>query len=100
MKVEGDKAVLHFSNQGTGLKVEDKYGYLKSFAIAGADQKFVWAKAYLDGDKVVVYSDKVENPVAVRYAWANNPDDANLYNNEGLPASPFRTDHWKTVTQK
>ncbi|AHM60759.1 hypothetical protein D770_12525 [Flammeovirgaceae bacterium 311] len=99
MKVEGNRAILSFSNQGSGLLVKDKYGYLKSFAIAGADQKFVWAKAYLDGDKVVVYSDTVKNPVAVRYGWADNPDDANLYNQEGLPASPFRTDDWVTITQ-
>ena len=75
--------------------LKDKYGYAKGFAIAGEDKKFVWAKAYLDGDKVVVYSDEIKNPVAVRYAWGNNPDDANLYNKEGLPASSFRTDDWE-----
>jgi sialate O-acetylesterase len=74
--------------------VKDKYGYPRSFAIAGADKKFVWAKAEIQGDKIVVYSEKVSNPVAVRYAWADNPGDANLYNKEGLPASPFRTDNW------
>jgi len=75
--------------------IKDKYGYLKSFAIAGPGKKFVWAKAYLaPGNKVIVTSDAVKNPVAVRYAWADNPEDANLYNMEGLPASPFRTDNW------
>jgi sialate O-acetylesterase len=94
MNVEGNKALISFDHLGSGLMVKDKYGYHKSFAIAGADKKFVWAKAEIQGDKIVVYSDKVSNPVAVRYAWADNPGDANLYNKEGLPASPFRTDNW------
>lgn len=95
MKVEGDRVILEFDFTGSGLMAKDKYGYLKSFAIAGADKKFVWAKASLTPDnKVIVIGEGVRNPVAVRYAWANNPDDANLYNKEGLPASPFRTDDW------
>lgn len=77
----------------------DKYGYLKGFAIAGADQKFVWAQAKIKDDKIIVYSDKIAKPAAVRYAWGNNPDDANLYNKEGLPASPFRTDDWPGITE-
>jgi sialate O-acetylesterase len=64
---------------------------LQGFAIAGADQKFVWAKARIDGDSVLVSSAAVPNPVAVRYAWANNPA-VNFYNKAGLPASPFHTD--------
>ncbi|HYF67773.1 MAG TPA: sialate O-acetylesterase [Ohtaekwangia sp.] len=99
--VAGDRAVLTFKNADQGLKAYgDKYGYLKGFAIAGADKKFVWAKAYIEGDKVVVHSESVKDPVAVRYAWGDNPDDANLYNNADLPASPFRTDTWKGVTFK
>jgi sialate O-acetylesterase len=95
MQIDGDKIVIDFDHTGSGLLIKDKYGYLKSFAIAGADRKFVWAKAWvIPGNKVVVSSDAVKNPVAVRYAWADNPDDANLYNAEGLPASPFRTDDW------
>jgi len=95
MEVNGDHIVLEFNHVGAGLLVKDKYGYLKSFTIAGSDKKFVWAKAYLaPGNKVIVTSDVIKNPVAVRYAWADNPDDANLYNQEGLPASPFRTDNW------
>jgi sialate O-acetylesterase len=100
MKVEGNKVILTFSNTGSGLMSKDKYGYVKGFAIAGADQKFVWAKASIEGDKVVVYSEAVANPAAVRYAWGNNPDDASLYNKENLPASPFRTDSWKGITQR
>jgi Beta-galactosidase/beta-glucuronidase len=99
MSIEGNKIRLKFDNVGTGLYSKDKYGYLKGFAIAGADKKFVWAKAYIENNEVVVYSDAITNPVAVRYAWANNPDDVNLYNKEGLPASPFRTDTWKGITE-
>jgi sialate O-acetylesterase len=94
MKTEGKKVQLTFTNTGSGLMVKDKYGYVNGFAIAGTDRKFVWAKAVLDGNTVVVWSDEIKNPVAVRYGWAANPDDVNLYNKEGLPASPFRTDDW------
>ncbi|MFW6289416.1 MAG: sialate O-acetylesterase [Mariniphaga sp.] len=94
------KAFVTFSETGSGLKVEDRYGYLKGFAMAGADRKFHWAKAeVVDENTVVVYSDEVPNPVAVRYGWANNPDDVNLYNREGLPANPFRTDNWPGITK-
>ncbi|MDP4209258.1 MAG: sialate O-acetylesterase [Bacteroidota bacterium] len=93
MEIKDGKAVLEFDNPGNGLIAKgDKYGYLKGFAISGKDKHFVWAKAYIDGDKVVVYSDDVKEPTAVRYAWGDNPDDANLFNSSGLPASPFRTD--------
>lgn len=100
MERKGSKIILHFDNIGSGLMVKDKYGYIKGFTIAGNDKEFHWARAYLDGDKIVVYSEKVEDPVAVRYGWANNPDDVNIYNKEGLPASPFRTDDWKGVTER
>jgi sialate O-acetylesterase len=62
------------------------------FAIAGADKKYVWSNAKIDGDTVIVWSDQISNPVSVRYAWADNPEGANLYNKKGLPASPFETD--------
>lgn len=88
------KVAITFDHIGSGLEAKDKYGYLKGFAIAGADKKFVWAKAQIKGDKVYVWNEAVKTPVAVRYAWGNNPEDANLYNVEGLPASPFRTDEW------
>jgi len=93
-KVEGKKVYLEFNNKGGGLLIKDKYGYMKGFALAGADKKFYWARGTLEEDKVVVWSDMVPKPVAVRYAWGNNPDDANLYNLEDLPASPFRADEW------
>jgi sialate O-acetylesterase len=69
----------------------------KGFAIAGSNQKFYWADARIDGETIVLSSPKVSQPVAVRYAWADNPE-VNLYNGADLPASPFRTDDWKGVT--
>ena len=100
MAKEGSSIKLSFNNVGGGLQAKgDKYGYLRGFAIAGSDKKFFWAKARIEGDQVVVYSEKVNDPVSVRYGWANNPDDANLFNQEGLPASPFRTDTWPGMTK-
>ena len=90
-KIAGNKIVISFSNTGSGLMSIDGEE-LSQFAIAGADKKFVWAKAMIENNTVVVWSDKVSAPQFVRYAWADNPDGANLYNKEGLPASPFRTD--------
>ncbi len=87
MKVEGNKIILTFSNTGSGLVA--KGGELNYFAIAGADNKFVWAKAKIKNNKVIVWNENIANPVVVRYAWADNPEGANLYNKEGLPASPF-----------
>jgi sialate O-acetylesterase len=91
MEIKGNQIVLTFDYASSGFKVLDKYAYIRGFAVAGADKKFVWAKAYPDGDKIIVYSDRVQQPVAVRYNWGNNPD-GNLYNREGLPACPFRTE--------
>jgi sialate O-acetylesterase len=99
MTTEGNKIKLTFKNTGSGLHVKDKYGYVKGFAIAGDDKKFVWAKAVIEGDHIIVYNDSIKNPTAVRYAWGDNPEDANLYNKEGLPASPFRTDKWPGITE-
>ncbi|OJV88649.1 MAG: hypothetical protein BGO34_18190 [Bacteroidia bacterium 44-10] len=93
MKKESDKIILRFTNTGSGLMA--KGGNLNRFAIAGQDKKFVWASAKIEGDRVIVRSDSVADPVAVRYAWASNPEGNNLYNKEGLPASPFRTDDWE-----
>lgn len=89
--VEGNKISVSFLNTGSGLEANDGEA-LAEFAIAGADKKFVWAKASIEGDKVVVSSDEVLTPLYVRYAWADNPVNPNLFNKEGLPASPFRTD--------
>lgn len=93
--VEGGAIRLGFDSVGGGLVAKD--GALKGFAIAGEDKKFVWAEAKIDGETVVVSSPQVAKPVAVRYGWENNPD-ATLFNKEGLPAGPFRSDDWPGVT--
>ncbi|MDB5120853.1 MAG: protein of unknown function acetylesterase [Sphingobacteriales bacterium] len=90
-KIVGKKIILSFTNIGSGLVAKGDQE-LKYFAIAGADKKFVWAKAKINGNKVEVWSESIPHPVSVRYAWADNPDKANLYNKENLPASPFTTD--------
>ncbi len=97
MTVDGGAIRLRFDHVGGGLVAKD--GELKRFSIAGADQTFVWAQARIDGETVVVRADAVAAPVAVRYAFETNPAGANLYNREGLPASPFRTDEWPVPTQ-
>jgi sialate O-acetylesterase len=106
MSVKGNKIILEFSNQGKklmigtspyipeGEQVRPKPTKLTGFGIAGADRKFVWADAVIEGNKVIVSSHEVAEPVAVRYGFSNSPR-CNLYNEEGLPASPFRTDHWE-----
>jgi sialate O-acetylesterase len=100
VRFEGKNAIISLSETGTGLSVRNKYGYINGFSISGADHHFVWAKAFISGNHtVLVYSDEIKNPVAVRYGWANNPDDLNLYNKEGLPAVPFRTDNWPGITK-
>jgi len=99
--IEGDRIRLTFDHVGGGLvagrSAQDEK--LAGFAIAGADRKFIWADAQIDGTTVVVSHATVKEPVAVRYAWATNPANANLYNKEGLPAVPFRTDDWPGITQ-
>jgi sialate O-acetylesterase len=89
--VEGDKMRIRFKHIGGGLVARG--GKLTGFAVTGKDRKFVWANAKIDGDTILVSNKKVPKPVAVRYAWANNPQ-CNLYNKAGLPASSFRTDDW------
>lgn len=96
MQVEGSRIRVRFKELGGGLVCRGEA--LKTFAIAGADRKFVNAQAEIDGDSVVVWSEAVADPVAVRYAWANNPEGCNLYNQAGLPALPFRTDTWPGKT--
>jgi sialate O-acetylesterase len=104
LTLEGATARVHFTAVGKGLMVgrkvgrqpasADPGGALKRFAIAGADRKWHWATATIDGATVTVSSPQVPAPVAVRYAFAMNPAGCNLYNQDGLPASPFRSDDW------
>jgi sialate O-acetylesterase len=95
MQVEGNKVIVSFKHLGQGLEARD--GELRGFAVAGKDRKFYNAQARIAGDKVEVWSDKVPAPVAARYGWANCPV-VNLWNKDGLPASPFRTDDFPMVT--
>jgi len=104
-KIEGGKVRISFDHMGSGLMAGSKKGIehvkevpggkLAQFATAGADKKWHWAEAVIEGNDVVVSSSDVPVPVAVRYAWDSDPKGANLYNKEGLPASPFRTDTWE-----
>lgn len=89
--IDGNKIAIRFSNTGSGLITNDNEAP-GDFAIAGADKKFVWAKAKIEGDKIIVWNENLAEPKYVRYAWADNPTHQNVYNKEGLPASPFRTD--------
>jgi len=95
-QIKDDKIRISFKHVDGGLKTRNSET-LKGFAIAGTDHKFVWADARIEGDTVVVWSKDVTHPVAVRYAWADSPE-CNLYNQAGLPASPFRTDDWPGIT--
>ncbi|MBC7328356.1 sialate O-acetylesterase [bacterium] len=89
MVIEGNKIRLYFTHTDGGLVCKGEK--LKGFAIAGEDKKFRWAEGKIEGDTVVVWNNEIAHPVAVRYAWADNPE-CNLYNKAGLPAVPFRTD--------
>lgn len=92
---QGRRLRLSFRHEGSGLVVHGEK--LLGFAVAGENHEFHWAFAEIDGDDVLVWADEVKDPVAVRYGWANNPS-ANLFNQEGLPASPFRSDNWEGIT--
>lgn len=94
-QIEGGQVRLSFELFGSPLEL--RANPLKPFAVAGEDRKFFWADARIDGDTVVVSSEKVKAPVAVRYGWSDNPP-CTLYNRAGLPASPFRTDDWPLTT--
>lgn len=100
MKTVGNKIELSFTHAANGFMVKDKYGYIKGFEIAGADHQFHFAQVQINGDKLLVYCNEVASPVAVRYAWADDMPEANLYNKEGFPAVPFRTDTWKGITEE
>jgi sialate O-acetylesterase len=90
-QIKDSTITITFSDTGSGLLTANGEAPT-GFAIAGKDKKFVWAQAKIDGNKVTVWSNEIPEPLYVRYAWADNPHNANLYNKEGLPAAPFRTD--------
>ena len=90
-KIDGNKILISFSNTGSGLITNDGEEPAE-FAIAAEDKKFVWGNAKIEGDHIIVWNENITHPMYVRYAWADCPVNPNLYNKEGLPASPFRTD--------
>lgn len=96
MKIEDGKIIINFKKSKS--KLTSKGEKLTGFSIAGADKKFVWADAEIKGNKVIVSSPLVPSPVAVRYGWADCPT-VNLFNEEGIPASPFRTDDFQLSTE-
>jgi sialate O-acetylesterase len=93
-EMRGDRIAIEFDHVAGGLVAHGGDRVPRGFAIAAEDRKFVWAQARIEGRRVIVWSERVARPVAVRYAWGNNPDQANLYSDAGLPAAPFRTDRW------
>jgi sialate O-acetylesterase len=99
MKIEGSSILIEFQVTGEGLKTKDANKMVKGFAIAGEDKTFVFANAeILSKNTVVVKNASINKPIAVRYAWADNPGELNLTNNTDMPAYPFRTDKWKGKT--
>ena len=94
MEIGEHQAALYFDHTGSGLTVQGAHSSVQEVMVAGQDRKFYPATATIDGHRLIVSSPDVPEPVAVRYAWADHPPRANLYNREGLPASPFRTDDW------
>jgi sialate O-acetylesterase len=97
-EIKGGKIILTFADIGSGLKIK-KGDKLEEFAIAGADRKWLWAAAkIIEKNKIEVSSERLANPLAVRYAFNSNPKNPNLTNDSGLPASPFRTDNWPDPT--
>ena len=97
-EIKGNQILLTFDNIGSGLSTPDKSENVKGFEIAGSDKVFHSAKAIIKGNKIIVSSDEVKNPVAVHYGWADDDTEINLFNKEKFPASPFRTDNWEMIT--
>jgi sialate O-acetylesterase len=97
--IKADSVIITYKFAENGLLIKDKYGYIKGFELAGANKKFYYAVASLANNKIILTSKAIKTPIAIRYAWADNPNDANVFNKEGFPAAPFRTDDWETITQ-
>lgn len=100
LTIRGAEAIVSFKHISSGLVTPDKYGYLRGFELAGDDRKFYPAQAFIQDGQVIVRSAAVTKPVAVRYNWMDVALEGNLFNREGFPAEPFRTDSWKGVTEE
>jgi sialate O-acetylesterase len=99
MEIKGNEIHLSFNDIGTGLFTPDKYGYIKGFEMAGADSVFYIARAYIKDNKIILSSPNVLTPLAAHFGWMGDASECNLFNKEGFPAVPFRTDEWKTATK-
>jgi sialate O-acetylesterase len=98
-KIKGNKIIISFKKAGAGFLVKDSSQIIKGFAMAGPDKIFFNADASIKGTTIVVSNNNINKPASVRYAWADNPKDANLFGKNGLPVAPFRTDSWDTITK-
>lgn len=99
LSIHKKNILISFDDIGSGLSTKNTDTQVIGFEIAGADKIFYTAKAYIKADKVIVYNKKVKKPISVRYSWVGDASKSNLYNKEGFPALPFRTDDWKTITE-
>ncbi len=99
MKIENSQIIVSFNDIGSGLFTPDKNGLVKGFEIAGEDQVFYHAEAHIEGNTVVLSSENVKVPKAIRFSWIGDASESNLFNREGFPAVPFRTDEWKTISK-
>ncbi len=100
MKIKGNQIILSFNNIGSGLFTTDKKGYIKGFEIAGVDSVFHFAKAIIKGNTIILFSEKVINPIATNFGWMGDATECNLFNKEGFPAVPLRTVEWKNTTKR
>lgn len=100
LKVIDNAIEITFDDIGSGLMTTDKYGYIKGFEIAGEDQKFYFAKALIKNNKIITYNENVSNPSYVNFGWMGDASDCNLFNKEGFPAIPFRSQSIHSVTNK
>lgn len=99
MEIQGNQINATFNHTGSGLSTPDKYGYIKGFEVAGNDQIFHYARAFISNNKITISCEEVANPIALRFGWIGDASENTLFNKEGLPAVPFRTDDWKTITK-
>ncbi len=100
MEVKGNEIILLFNNIGSGLATPDKNGFINGFEIAGTDSVFYFANAFIKGDNIILSSEKVATPMAVHFGWMGDATQCNLFNKEGFPVVPFRTDDWKNITKQ
>lgn len=98
-EIKGDQLILTFDSIGKGLSTPNEYGFVYGFEIAGIDKVFYSVKGYIKDNKVIINCDKVAQPIAIRFGWIGDASECNLFNVEGFPAVPFRTDEWKTITK-